>query len=66
MNSKFIKLHRGHQTDSCIILVLDLCRRSVSSFWFPVEQVQTVYRLLVRAEPGLLERLCMSIRDGDL
>ena len=30
-----------------------------------MEQVQTVYRLLVRAEPGLLERLCMSIRDEE-
>ena len=30
-----------------------------------MEQVQTVYRLLVRAEPGLLERLCMSIREEE-
>ena len=37
----------------------------MSSFSFPVEQVQTVYRLLVRAEPGLLERLCMSIREEE-
>ena len=27
--------------------------------------MQTVYRLLVRAEPGLLERLCMSIREEE-
>ena len=42
---------------------MDLCKRSFSNFSFPVEQVQTVYRLLVRAEPGLLERLSMSITE---
>ena len=28
-------------------------------------QVQTVYRLLVRAEPALLERLCMAITESE-
>ena len=45
--------------------MLDLCKRNFSNFTFPVEQVQTVYRLLVRAEPGLLERLCMAIRETE-
>ena len=72
--------------------VLDLCKRSLANFTFPVEQVlkhdnnttcyddnmmitvlirstprqvQTVYRLLVRAEPALLERLCMAITESE-
>ena len=43
---------------------LDLCKRNFANFAFPVEQVQTVYRLLVRAEPSALERLCMGITAG--
>ena len=45
--------------------VLDLSKRSNSKFTFPVEQVQTVYRLLVRAEPAMLERLCMAITESE-
>ena len=40
--------------------------RTFSSFTFPVEQVQTVYRLLARAEPTALERLCMAITVGGI
>ena len=52
-------------TLDCSTTQLDLCKRSFSSFTFPVEQVQTVYRLLVRADPTSLERLCLAITaDG--
>ncbi len=40
--------------------------RLFSYFTFPVEQVQTVYRLLARAEPSALERLCMAITVGGI
>ena len=46
--------------------MLDLCKRSFSKFTFPVEQVQTVYRLLVRAEPCMVERLCMAITETEV
>ena len=43
---------------------LDLIKRNFSNFTFPVEQVQTVYRLLVRADPSAVERLCLAISEG--
>ena len=43
-----------------------LLLRLFSPFTFPVEQVQTVYRLLARAEPTALERLCMAITVGGI
>ena len=43
---------------------LDLIKRSFCHFTFPVEQVQTVYRLLARAEPSSLEWLSLAITEG--
>ena len=47
-----------------IVPGLDLIKRSFSHFTFPVEQVQTVYRLLARAEPNSLEWLSLAITEG--
>ena len=46
-------------------LALDLSKRSFSQYSFPLDQVQTVYRLLARAEPAALERLCVAIKAVD-
>ena len=43
---------------------LDLIKRNFCRFTFPVEQVQTVYRLLARAEPSSLEWLSLAITEG--
>ena len=43
---------------------MDLIKRSFCHFTFPVEQVQTVYRLLARAEPSSLEWLSLAITAG--
>ena len=39
---------------------MDLIKRNFCRFTFPVEQVQTVYRLLARAEPSSLEWLLLT------
>ena len=49
-------------------MILQLSERSFAALVLipsTPRQVQTVYRLLVRAEPALLERLCMAITESE-
>ena len=43
---------------------MDLIKRNFCHFTFPVEQVQTVYRLLVRADPSALEWLREGFKNS--